>query len=74
MTTLTQSELDDLRREANICAAQARIAELEAQPSASDEMRQLARELRENANGDCGAVAQAIYWDKKAAALEAQAT
>jgi hypothetical protein len=35
------------------------------------EMRQTAKELRENANGDCNAARQAIYWDGKADALEA---
>jgi hypothetical protein len=35
------------------------------------EMRQTAKELRENAIGDCNAARQAIYWEGKADALEA---
>ena len=34
-------------------------------------MRQTTKELRENANGDCNAARQAIYWEGKADALEA---
>lgn len=44
-----------------------------ASPTAADEMRRTAAELRANSNGDCNAAAQAIMWDKKAAASDAVA-
>ena len=42
-----------------------------AVPDAVEEMRQTASVLRKNANGDCNAIQQAIYWEQKAAALAA---
>lgn len=33
----------------------------------AEDMLQTAKELRDNANGDCGAIQQAIHWERKAA-------
>lgn len=58
-----------------ICQAVARLAVPIASPlvgdEAASEMRKTAQELRDNANGDCTAIQQAIFWESKAAALSA---
>jgi len=41
-------------------------------PSAAEDCLRTAKELRDNSNGDCNAIMQAIMWEERATALRQQ--